>query len=145
MTHVYWSITHGADFVCRDNALVEAGGVHLILTFYPEDESEYTQLLGRTCRQNDPGYIYIYVCMYVCVYSSWGGPAAKMVLGMYVCVYVHSVMQSRYAYVEAQVYVCIHNQNTINKYIKQFELSWAKSVEQNTVGPPLIIVIIIST
>ena len=45
----------GTDFVCRDQGLVKNGGVHIIVTFEPEDESEYKQLMGRTCRQDDPG------------------------------------------------------------------------------------------
>ena len=45
----------GTDFVCRDEGLRMNGGVHLILTFYPEHESELKQILGRTCRQDDPG------------------------------------------------------------------------------------------
>jgi len=34
---------------------VQKGGVHIIVTFFPEDESENKQLFGRTCRQDDPG------------------------------------------------------------------------------------------
>ena len=45
------------DFVCRDQGIVKVGGVHVIITFYPEDESEYTQIKGRTCRQDNPGYV----------------------------------------------------------------------------------------
>jgi hypothetical protein len=54
---IFKTLHLGADFVCREKALVKVGGVHLILTFFPENDSEYAQLLGRTCRQNDPGYV----------------------------------------------------------------------------------------
>ena len=47
----------GTDFVCHDTALREAGGVHIILTFYPEMLEEEVQIKGRTCRQDDPGSI----------------------------------------------------------------------------------------
>jgi hypothetical protein len=43
------------DFVCRDQGLVKVGGVHVIITFYPEGEREYVQIKGRTCRQDNPG------------------------------------------------------------------------------------------
>jgi hypothetical protein len=45
----------GTDFVCRDEGLRMNGGVHLIITFFPEHESEMKQIIGRTCRQDDPG------------------------------------------------------------------------------------------
>ena len=45
----------GIDFVCRDSALQESGGVHVILTFYPETETEEIQIMGRTCHQDDRG------------------------------------------------------------------------------------------
>jgi hypothetical protein len=44
-----------ADFICRDKDLVKSGGVHVIITFFPTDESEEIQIKGRTCRQDDPG------------------------------------------------------------------------------------------
>jgi preprotein translocase subunit SecA len=53
------SYGRGTDFVCRDQGLVKHGGVHIIVTFLPEDESEHKQLMGRTCRQDDPGLMYM--------------------------------------------------------------------------------------
>eukprot|EP00300_Choanocystis_sp_HF-7_P002307 c11776_g2_i1.p1 GENE.c11776_g2_i1~~c11776_g2_i1.p1 ORF type:complete len:863 (+),score=161.43 c11776_g2_i1:2087-4675(+) len=47
----------GTDFVCYDSALVNAGGVHVILTFFPRTKSEEVQIFGRTGRQNDPGSV----------------------------------------------------------------------------------------
>lgn len=47
----------GIDFICHDSALVEAGGVHIILTYYPLMKTEEIQIEGRTCRQDDPGSI----------------------------------------------------------------------------------------
>jgi len=32
-----------------------SGGVHVIITFLPEDDSENKQIEGRTCRMDDPG------------------------------------------------------------------------------------------
>ncbi|EKX45634.1 hypothetical protein GUITHDRAFT_71190, partial [Guillardia theta CCMP2712] len=52
MTRAYG---RGTDFVCFDKALVKYGGVHVLTTFLPEDESEEKQIFGRTCRQDDPG------------------------------------------------------------------------------------------
>lgn len=45
----------GSDFVCRDSQLRSKGGVAVICTFFPEDESEEVQIKGRTCRQSEPG------------------------------------------------------------------------------------------
>ncbi len=69
--NLYFSVHHfdcnvlATDFVCRGGGLEQVGGVHIIITFYPEDESEYTQIKGRTCRQDNPGY----VCF--CFFSAW--------------------------------------------------------------------------
>lgn len=52
MTRAYG---RGTDFVCRDQGLRLNGGVHVIITFLPDDESERVQIEGRTCRQDDPG------------------------------------------------------------------------------------------
>jgi hypothetical protein len=49
------SYGRGTDLVCRDNRVKKYGGVHLILTFFPQDDSEEKQIFGRTCRQDDPG------------------------------------------------------------------------------------------
>jgi len=45
----------GTDFKCRDTQLSSNGGVHVIVTFYPETYSDHIQVQGRTCRQSDPG------------------------------------------------------------------------------------------
>jgi len=45
----------GTDFVCHDARVKKFGGVHLIITFHPSDDSENRQLEGRTCRRDDPG------------------------------------------------------------------------------------------
>jgi preprotein translocase subunit SecA len=37
------------------SSTARAGGVHIIMTFMPEDDSENKQIEGRTCRQDDPG------------------------------------------------------------------------------------------
>ena len=47
----------GIDFICRDTGLIQNGGMHVILTFYPKTLSEEIQIKGRTCRQDDPGSI----------------------------------------------------------------------------------------
>ena len=49
------SYGRGTDFVCYSETLVKSGGVHVIVTFFPEDASEEKQIFGRTCRQDDPG------------------------------------------------------------------------------------------
>ena len=45
----------GTDFKCHDTQLFNNGGVHVIVTFYPETFSDEVQGKGRTCRQSDPG------------------------------------------------------------------------------------------
>ncbi len=45
----------GLDFVCRDDAVDEAGGVHVIQTFLSEELSEEIQIRGRTARQGKKG------------------------------------------------------------------------------------------
>ncbi len=55
LTLISRSYGRGTDLVCRDNRVTKYGGVHLILTFFPQDDSESKQIFGRTCRQDDPG------------------------------------------------------------------------------------------
>jgi len=45
----------GLDFVCRDDKVEAAGGVHVIQTFLSEDVSEEIQIKGRTARQGKKG------------------------------------------------------------------------------------------
>ena len=45
----------GTDFVCHDQRVAAAGGVHVIQTFLSEEVSEEIQIKGRTARQADPG------------------------------------------------------------------------------------------
>ena len=40
----------GTDFICNDKIVEKEGGVHIILTFKPEDVSEEIQIMGRTAR-----------------------------------------------------------------------------------------------
>ena len=68
ITLITRSYGRGTDFVCRDQGLVKNGGVHIIVTFFPEDESEHKQLMGRTCRQDDPGeHLCLCLCLSVCL------------------------------------------------------------------------------
>ena len=55
ITFVTRTYGRGTDFVCHDSRVKKFGGVHLIITFFPQDDSENRQLEGRTCRQDDPG------------------------------------------------------------------------------------------
>jgi len=55
ITFVTRTYGRGTDFVCHDFRVKKFGGVHLIITFFPQDDSENRQLEGRTCRQDDPG------------------------------------------------------------------------------------------
>jgi len=45
----------GLDFHCRDEAVISAGGVHVIQTFLSECFSEEVQIKGRTARQGQKG------------------------------------------------------------------------------------------
>ena len=45
----------GTDFVCRDRTVISKGGVHVIQTFFSEEISEETQIMGRTARQGKDG------------------------------------------------------------------------------------------
>ncbi len=47
----------GTDFVCEDPGIAVKGGVHIILTFYPETLTDEIQIKGRTCRQDNPGSV----------------------------------------------------------------------------------------
>ena len=55
ITFVTRTYGRGTDFVCHDARVKKFGGVHLIISFYPSDDSEARQLEGRTCRRDDPG------------------------------------------------------------------------------------------
>lgn len=45
----------GTDFVCGDQEVMDSGGVHVLLTFFPSNTSEEIQIKGRTCRQDNNG------------------------------------------------------------------------------------------
>jgi len=45
----------GTDFKCNNLEINAAGGVHVLLTFLPSSMSEYIQIQGRTCRQDNYG------------------------------------------------------------------------------------------
>jgi hypothetical protein len=45
----------GIDFYCRDEAVLRAGGVHVIQTFLSKSKSEEIQIRGRTARQGQKG------------------------------------------------------------------------------------------
>lgn len=45
----------GTDFVCFDNAVKDAGGAHVIQTFFASTFADEVQIKGRTARQGDPG------------------------------------------------------------------------------------------
>jgi GTP-binding protein EngB required for normal cell division len=45
----------GTDFICYDDHLNTAGGVHVIQTFFSDELSEETQIMGRTARQGNKG------------------------------------------------------------------------------------------
>ncbi len=47
----------GTDFVVSDDRVRKQGGLHLIITYIPESESEDKQVQGRTARQGDPGSV----------------------------------------------------------------------------------------
>ena len=49
------SYGRGTDFMCANQGLVKNRGVHVVVTFLPEDDSAQKQIYGRTCRQDDPG------------------------------------------------------------------------------------------
>lgn len=51
------SFGRGTDFICKDRALEDAGGVHVLLTFFSKEVSEEVQLMGRTARQGNLGSI----------------------------------------------------------------------------------------
>lgn len=55
MTLTTRSFGRGTDFICRDESVEKVGGVHVILTFVPEMNSEFIQIQGRTARQGNKG------------------------------------------------------------------------------------------
>jgi len=68
----------GMDFMCHDDRLVEAGGTHLIATFFPLDRSEERQIQGRIARQGKPGSYSMLLCEPDLVSSLGWKPAATM-------------------------------------------------------------------
>jgi len=54
----------GLDFVCLDKKVNGNGGVHVLQTFLSEEKSEETQIMGRTCRQGDPGSYKMILCLH---------------------------------------------------------------------------------
>jgi hypothetical protein len=53
----------GTDFICRDDSILDRGGVHVIQTFYSQELSEEVQIKGRTARQGENGS-YEMICTY---------------------------------------------------------------------------------
>ena len=49
----------GTDFICLDGRVENNGGVVVIQTFLAEDQSEETQIKGRTGRQGQEGSYYM--------------------------------------------------------------------------------------
>ena len=49
------ALGRGTDFVSGEKGVNEGGGVHVIQTFISEEESESTQIEGRTARQGQKG------------------------------------------------------------------------------------------
>jgi hypothetical protein len=47
----------GTDFQYDDSDLDKIGGIHVIITFFPQEKSEQIQLQGRTARQGHPGSV----------------------------------------------------------------------------------------
>jgi energy-coupling factor transporter ATP-binding protein EcfA2 len=45
----------GTDFICYDENLLAAGGVHVLQTFLSEQNTEELQIMGRTARQGNTG------------------------------------------------------------------------------------------
>ena len=55
VTLVTRAMGRGTDFVCRSQQLISNGGLHVLQTFFSEEESEEVQIMGRTGRQGEPG------------------------------------------------------------------------------------------
>ena len=55
ITLISYSWGRGTDFTSLDKSVEEAGGIHVIQTFFSLDTSEEVQIRGRTCRQGSPG------------------------------------------------------------------------------------------
>jgi len=53
----------GLDFVCLDKKVNGNGGVHVLQTFLSDEKSEEIQIMGRTCRQGDPGSYKMILCL----------------------------------------------------------------------------------
>lgn len=45
----------GTDFIVRDKNVIKNNGIHVILTFWPEQLAEFEQIKGRTARQGQLG------------------------------------------------------------------------------------------
>ena len=55
VTLVTRAMGRGTNFVCRSWQLIANGGIHVLQTFFSEEESEEIQIKSRTARQGQPG------------------------------------------------------------------------------------------
>jgi len=62
ITFLVRAFGRGTDFICYDNELNDAGGIHVIQTFMSEEKSEEVQIKGRTARQGDKGSFSMILC-----------------------------------------------------------------------------------
>jgi len=62
ITFLVRAFGRGTDFMCYDDELNMAGGIHVIQTFVSEDKTEEIQIKGRTARQGDKGSFSMVLC-----------------------------------------------------------------------------------
>jgi len=62
VTFLVRAFGRGTDFICYDDDLISAGGIHVIQTFVSIEKTEEEQIKGRTARQGDKGSFSMILC-----------------------------------------------------------------------------------
>ena len=62
ITLITRSLGRGTDFHCKDQKVLDNGGVHVLQLFWSIDSAERIQIQGRTARQGQPGSYSLLLC-----------------------------------------------------------------------------------
>lgn len=103
----------GTDFICMDESVLKAGGVHVIQTFLSEEKSEQSQIMGRCARQGDRG--------------SYSMVLSKPELELFLITNIPD--HEKYEFIDAKRNEYFNNKNKENeKFIKTSNLEHQKSL-----------------
>lgn len=62
ITYITRALGRGTDFLCRDEKVLDNGGVHVLQLFWSIDSAERIQIQGRTARQGQVGSYSLLLC-----------------------------------------------------------------------------------